>query len=554
MSMYCRGGVHSNTLRQAPEVYSNPHHVRASLRRSTSCTEILPAPSAISNMHPDFYSNDVRLLGIMNRRITTKYLHDATSSPEMAELARVTQAAFEAHDFVTAYRSITRLLLTHRGIEVSEGTELATSLDFKLDRRLMAPGDPLNITLEPILQLETPLQARYSASFTLRDKSGHMEEVLPSVVVIDLIRFRVPVDTSSLTPGRHLIAYKLQGADGRALVECTRDFVVDTRARSRLDELENRFREVQKLEANGRSIAITSALETIEFVLLQMRRSLESYLASMNHQSFPMTVKLRGVDMARYDNDPFDADRDLPLVESLLGDLEAKRDPFAARSGDMRLAFRSAIDGELQSYRIFLPDGWQSRGALPVVVALHGATGDENTYFDRYLEVKTGQNTFKKLGQERGFLLAAPNGRGPFGMYAGNSERDVLEMLDRVESLFPTDRAAIFLTGHSMGGMGTWNLGFRFADRFAALAPVAGRPPDSAVALLDKSPEKPVFFAVGLNDVIVTPAKTHAWAEIARQHLKHFEYREYPKDDHFSIGLSSMPAIFEFFARSTRKQ
>jgi predicted esterase len=340
----------------------------------------------------------------------------------------------------------------------------------------------------------------------------------------------------------------LHGADGRALVECWRDFVVDAQARPRLEVLETRFGEIRKLEETGRSISIVSAHETIEFVLMQMGRALESYLASMNHQSFPMTVKLRGVDMARYDNDPFDADRDLPLVESLLDDLEAGHDPFTTRSGDMRLAFRSAIDGELQPYRIFLPEGWQSRGALPVLVALHGATGDENTYFDRYLEVKTGHNTFKKLGQEHGFLLAAPNGRGPFGMYAGDSERDVLEMLDRVELLFPTDRRATFLTGHSMGGMGTWNLGFRYKERFAALAPVAGRPPDSAMALLDESPEKPVFFAVGLNDLIVTPAKTHAWAEIARQHLQQFEYREYPKDDHFSIGLSSMPAIFEFLA------
>src|ERR1700722_4429619 len=99
--------------------------------------------SAISIMQPDFHSNDVRLLGIMNRRITTRYLQDASSPPDMAELARTTQAAFEAHDFVTAYRSMTRLLLKHRGIEISEGTELATGLDFKLDRRLLAPGDSL---------------------------------------------------------------------------------------------------------------------------------------------------------------------------------------------------------------------------------------------------------------------------------------------------------------------------------------------------------------------------------------------------------------------------
>jgi predicted esterase len=500
-------------------------------------------------MSTDAFSNDARLLGIMNRRITSKYLHDSAAPPDMLELARAAQTAFEAHDFATAYRLITRLLLKHRAIELNEATELATALDFKLDHRLIGPGDPLNITIEPILSLDAPLDATYQATFLLRDLVGRMEEPLPSVSIGELRNYRVPVDTGALNSGRHVIVYKLLAPDGRSLVECQRDFVVDADARPRLDELEIRFAAVQSRVNMDRSVAITTALESIEFVLGQMRRALETYLAAMNHQAFPMTVKLRGVDMARYDNDPFDSDRDLPLVESLLADLEADRDPFRSRSGDLRLGFRSAIDGELQPFRIFLPDSWQSRSRIPLVVALHGATGDENTYFDRYLEPGTGQNLFKKLGQEHGFLLTAPNGRGPFGMYVGDSERDVLEVLDRVQALCPVDPRRVFLTGHSMGGMGSWNLGFRHPDRFAAIAPVAGRPPNALVELLEKSPEKPVFFAVGLNDVIVLPAKTREWADIARQHLHHFEYREYPRDDHFGIGLSSMGDIFEFFAR-----
>jgi predicted peptidase len=116
-----------------------------------------------------------------------------------------------------------------------------------------------------------------------------------------------------------------------------------------------------------------------------------------------------------------------------------------------------------------------------------------------------------------------------------------------VTALFPVKRSQLFLTGHSMGGVGTWNIGFRHPELFAALAPVAGRPADTLAALLDQTPDKPVFFAAGLNDHIVTPAKTAEWANIAREHLKHFEYREYPRDDHFGIGLTSMPDVFAFF-------
>ncbi len=496
-------------------------------------------------MLSELHSNDFRLLGILNRKITSRYLHDSSAPQKCTSSPWRRQTAFERHDFALAYRFMTRLLLRHRGFEINEATEVATALDFKLDRRLLVPGDPLTITLEPILELESPPRHKFTATFVLRDRAGRMEEALPSIAVQEMRIYRVPVDTSMLAAGRHSIIYKLHGPDGRSLVECPRDFVVDPDARQRLQVLEDGFGRLGT--KSEQPIAVTSARETIEFVLIQMRRALDSYHAAMNHKSFPMTVKLRGVDMARYDNDPFESARDLPLVESLMADLEGGRDPFSARTGDMRLAFRSQLDGELQPFRVFVPETRQRARMFPAVIALHGATGDENTYFDRYLEVKTAQNLFKKLGQEFGFLLAAPNGRGPFGMYTENSERDVLEMLDRLQSLFPVDPREVFLTGHSMGGMGTWSLGFRYANRFAALAPVAGRPADSVIPFLDQAPEKPVLFVAGLNDVIVTPAKTSEWAQIARRHLRHFEYREYPRDDHFSIGLSSMPAIFEFF-------
>jgi poly(3-hydroxybutyrate) depolymerase len=278
-----------------------------------------------------------------------------------------------------------------------------------------------------------------------------------------------------------------------------------------------------------------------------MKLTLDSYASATNYRSLPMTVKLRGVDLARYDNDPFDSRRDLPLTEELLRDLEAGVDPFADRAGDLRLAFRSEQDGTLQPCRLYLPEGWQELGPMPVVLALHGATGDENTYFELYFDRTHRQSLFKLLGQQHGFLLAGPNGRGPFGNFVGASEKDVLEVLQFVRQLWPVDDRHVFLTGHSMGGYGTWSVGFHNPELFAALAPVAGRPADALAELLDRAPDMPVLFCVGLNDVIVTPAKTGEWAAIARRHLRHFEYREYPKEDHFAIGLSSMRAIFEFF-------
>lgn len=60
---------------------------------------------------------------------------------------------------------------------------------------------------------------------------------------------------------------------------------------------------------------------------------------------------------------------------------------------------------------------------------------------------------------------------------AWNTEREeryVLAILDDLKRTFNIDTNRIYLAGHSMGGFGTWSIGGRHADLFAAIAPMAG--------------------------------------------------------------------------------
>ena len=51
----------------------------------------------------------------------------------------------------------------------------------------------------------------------------------------------------------------------------------------------------------------------------------------------------------------------------------------------------------------------------------------------------------------------------------------VIDMLDRGDRpSFPSTRTRLYLTGLSMGGYGSWDLGTRLADRWAAVAPICG--------------------------------------------------------------------------------
>src|SRR6185437_8732884 len=57
--------------------------------------------------------------------------------------------------------------------------------------------------------------------------------------------------------------------------------------------------------------------------------------------------------------------------------LERKIDPYVGRTGPLRRAYRSPVDGELAEYGVYVPPDYK-RGAgrrYPLVVALHGLNG-----------------------------------------------------------------------------------------------------------------------------------------------------------------------------------
>lgn len=62
------------------------------------------------------------------------------------------------------------------------------------------------------------------------------------------------------------------------------------------------------------------------------------------------------------------------------------------------------------------------------------------------------------------------------GWTDSGTEEFVVELIDRARRTFGVDADRVFLSGHSMGGYGTWALGGHHADMVAAIAPSAGAP------------------------------------------------------------------------------
>ncbi len=124
-----------------------------------------------------------------------------------------------------------------------------------------------------------------------------------------------------------------------------------------------------------------------------------------------------------------------------------------------KVTFISGIDGSVQYYAVNPATG---QGPAGLVLSLHGASVEATSQADAY-RAKPDLN------------IVCPTNRRPFGFdWEDWGRLDALEVLAHATESLKPDPARVYLTGHSMGGHGTWNIGALFPDRFAAIAPSAG--------------------------------------------------------------------------------
>jgi dienelactone hydrolase len=132
--------------------------------------------------------------------------------------------------------------------------------------------------------------------------------------------------------------------------------------------------------------------------------------------------------------------------------------------------FRSAIDGSVQYFAVVPEKGGESRadGGGPehqrpgLILTLHGAGVEA-----------IGQAAC--YSPKPGVVTVAATNRRPFGFdWEDWGRLDAIEVLEHAQRVFDTDPRRTYLTGHSMGGHGTWHVGVTLPDRFAAIGPSAG--------------------------------------------------------------------------------
>jgi predicted peptidase len=108
-----------------------------------------------------------------------------------------------------------------------------------------------------------------------------------------------------------------------------------------------------------------------------------------------------------------------------------------------------------------------------------------------------------------------------------------------------------------MGGAGTYYLGWKHGNVWAALAPIApaatGMTNDRAKVLQAiKDAGVPMLVSMGDADEAVPVANVRTWVDTMKELQMNYEYKEYPGVTHGPIMAASMADIYAFFGKHSK--
>lgn len=301
--------------------------------------------------------------------------------------------------------------------------------------------------------------------------------------------------------------------------------------------------------------------------------------------------------------------------------------PGATAAGGQRGGRGATVDPRVQQrtylftdtneqlpYAVFVSSKVSKDKKNPLIVALHGLGGDQNTMM---------RPNALQLAEEGGYIMVGPmgynssgwygtpstmaagtggaggavgfgggRGAGPGGPGAGpgagrgaapgagpgagagrgagpgpatlgkpnetsqKSEKDVMNVLDMIKKEFNVDENRTYLMGHSMGGAGSIYIGVKYASIWAAVgaeAPAtspAGINPDNFS--LEPAKNVPMIIVQGDMDTLVPVAGARRWIEKMKELKMTYQYVEVAGGDHGSVLTTGAPDIFAFFAKHTK--
>jgi predicted peptidase len=206
-------------------------------------------------------------------------------------------------------------------------------------------------------------------------------------------------------------------------------------------------------------------------------------------------------------------------------------------------------------YLLFLPKGYDAKAEKrwPMILFLHGA-GERGTDVWKVAVHGPPKNVATHL--DFPFVVVSP--QCPEDQVW--SREVLLALLDDFTATHAVDTNRIYLTGLSMGGYGTWDLGLAHPEKFAAIVPICGG--GQTISVLLVSPDKAsalrtlgVWAFHGAKDPVVALAESQRMVDaLKRAGVEDVKLTVYPEAGHDSwTETYNNPELYEWLLKHQRK-
>ena len=135
---------------------------------------------------------------------------------------------------------------------------------------------------------------------------------------------------------------------------------------------------------------------------------------------------------------------------------------------------QEVYDPSTLNYLLFMPRVKKAAeyGKYPLIISLHGI-GESGS--DLWKVKGEGLPKILDGNNEFPFIVVSPQCPSSTEWYYDRTDIRINRLIDSVIARYPVDTNRIYLTGLSMGGIGTLDMAIRYPNRFAAILPIAFR-------------------------------------------------------------------------------
>ena len=223
------------------------------------------------------------------------------------------------------------------------------------------------------------------------------------------------------------------------------------------------------------------------------------------------------------------------ILENNKSDNQEKDDNINSndtQNNDLSSKFELKQLGNLQYY-LYIPNNPTS--SMPLIIYLHGATF-KNLDISELLKT----DGFPKYvndgyyGDLRSFVVIPK---------IDSNTKNWVDISDSLEGLIKSINSnysialdKVSLTGHSIGGTGTYQLQIKLPNTFACIAPMSGfvRNSDENIDALSKTK---IWAFVGSNDTVISPNSTKQVIKLLKDKDIDAKITEYQDADHFTVPV-----------------